>query len=676
MKQRHYLTPIVKFILLAVVFLSASRLCLAIWQWQRLHGVHDWTRLFWGGFRVDISTLCYLLILPAFLYSIFAGSHLAGKIWQYIFRIWLTAGGWLLVYMEVATVPYIQEYDLRPNRIFVEYLIYPKEVLSMLWAGYKPELFIGLTASVLTCIYLWKATGRWFSNLSYPKWRYRPAIAVALVAMGILGARNSLEHRPMNPAMVSFSTDPLVNDLVLNSSYSVIFAITQMENEASAVKMYPPMDRSKVINTIRSQSELASDAFFTDQYPTLAYHQATGTKRKNIVILLLESHGAQFVKSLGGKDLSPNMDTLIHEGWAFTNLYATGTRSVRGIEALTAGFPPTPARSTVKLGKSQTRFFTIADLLKKQGYVTQFIYGGESHFDNMKHFFLGNGFTDIQDRPTFSNPEYVGSWGVSDEDLLKKADEQYTGFTKANKPFFSLVFTSSNHSPFEYPEGRITPANQPAATRENAVKYADYAIGRFFEKARKSTYWDNTIFLVIADHDDRTYGNQMVPVAHFHIPAIITGKDIAPRLDDRLASQLDMPVTLLSLAGISAYTPMIGHDMTQDIPVSKQRAVMQRGRTFAWMDANHDVVVFQPHKPAQTFHFDGRTSTLQKADLPGNIVKTALAFSLWGSIAYQDSFYSQLADYQEKPAPERFAEKYYSPALEIIPGGPMERVIK
>ena len=656
MKKRHYLTPVITFAALAIAFLSFSRFCLSLWQWDRLHGVSDWIRLFSGGFRIDISTLCYLLILPAFLHSVLAGPNPIGKIWQFILRTWLTAGGWFLVYMEAATVPYIHEYDLRPNRIFVEYLVYPKEVFSMLWAGYKPELFIGLAVSVLTGVFMWKATGRWFRNLSYPKWRYRPAIALALAALCFLGARNSLGHRPMNPAMVSFSTDPLVNDLALNSSYSLIFAVTQMENEVSSMKLYPRMDKAKVIDTIRSQSELASDAFFTDQYPTLAYHKATGTTRKNIVILLLESHGAQFVKALGGKDLSPNMDSLVHEGWAFTNLYATGTRSVRGIEAVTAGFPPTPSRSTVKLGKSQTRFFTIADVLKKQGYVTQFIYGGESHFDNMKHFFLGNGFTDIQDRPTFSNPEYVGSWGVSDEDLFKKADQQFTRFAKENKPFFSLVFTSSNHSPFEFPKGRITPVNQPVATRENAVKYADYALGRFFETAKRSTYWDNTVFLVIADHDDRTYGNQIVPVSHFHIPAIITGGGIAPRMDDRLVSQIDMPVTLLSLAGISAYTPMIGHDMTQKIPVLKQRAIMQRDRTFAWMDANHNMVVFQPHKPAQTFHYDGRTNSLHKADLPGDVVNDALAFSLWGSIAYQDNFYSQLINYQEKPAPERFAE--------------------
>ncbi len=649
MNQRNYLTPIIKFTLFSLIFLSASRLGLALWQSSRLHGSNEWIQLFFGGFRVDISTLCYLLILPALLHAVFSGSHLIGRIWQFIFRVWITLGGWLLVYMEVATVPYILEYDLRPNRIFVEYLIYPKEVSSMLWNGYKLELFIGLVVSIITVRFLWKASARWFSDLSYPKWYYRQVVAVILVALGVLGARNSLGHRPMNPAMVAFSTDPLVNDLALNSSYSVIFAMSQMESESSALTMYPKMDTKEVITTIRKQSELDASAYVSDKYPTLAYREASGTKKKNIVILLLESHGAQFVKSLGGKDLSPNIDDLIHTGWAFTNLYATGTRSVRGIEAVTSGFPPTPARAIVKLGKSQNNYFTIADVLEKQGYATQFIYGGESHFDNMKRFFLGNGFNNIQDAESFTNPVYVGSWGASDEDAFNKANEQYTQFTNENKPFFSMVFTTSNHTPYGYPDGRIKHVNEPAATRENAVKYSDYAVGEFFKKAKQSNYWDNTIFLVIADHDARTYGDQIVPIPHFHIPAIITGGGIEPKMDNRLVSQLDMPTTLLSLAGISAYTPMIGYDLTRDLPVEKQRALMQRDKTFALMDENHDVVVFQPQKPAQTFHYDSKSEALNEVKLSPEVVKEAQAYALWGSIMYRNNFYSQLKDYQIKP---------------------------
>ncbi len=155
--------------------------------------------------------------------------------------------------------------------------------------------------------------------------------------------------------------------------------------------------------------------------------------------------------------------------------------------------------------------------------------------------------------------------GASDEDLYQKAHEQFSKLNTSDKPFFSLVFTSSNHSPFEYPDGRITPYNEPKQTRENAAKYSDYALGEFFKQAKQSSYWDDTVFVVVADHDSRAYGSQLVPIDSFHIPAVILGEGIDAKEDSRLASQIDIPPTLLSLIGVDSYNPMIGHDLTQNI---------------------------------------------------------------------------------------------------------------
>ena len=204
----------------------------------------------------------------------------------------------------------------------------------------------------------------------------------------------------------------------------------------------------------------------------------------------------------------------------------------------------------------------------------------------------------------FKKPVFVGSWGASDEDLYIKAHNQFSYLNDQEKPFSSLVFTSSNHTPFDYPDGRIELYNEPKETRENAAKYSDYALGEFFKKAKKSSYWSDTIFLIVADHDSRAYGDQLVPIKHFHIPAVIVGSGINHREDSRLASQIDLPQTLLSLIGIDSENPMIGHDLTQEIKKEKLRAMMQFYKNFAWMDIENNVVILQPEKSPLTFHYN------------------------------------------------------------------------
>jgi phosphoglycerol transferase MdoB-like AlkP superfamily enzyme len=635
--------PLLATFLLCLLVLTASRLGLSIWHAERVTAAHGWLSIFMSGLRIDISSLSYLLILPTLLTCLFAGNSRFGQMWLFLLRIWIVLGLWFVVYMELATPSFILEYDARPNRLFIEYLIYPKEVFGMLWSGYKLELFLGTVVSLLTLKFGWKLSGYLVANLTFARWYWRPVIAVTMVLFAFIGARSSFGHRPLNPAAVAFSTDPLVNDLTLNSAYSMLFAAKQMGSEDNAFDHYGKMAEQDIIQNVRSSMGKNSADFPYPELPTMAAHTASYQgKPKNLVILLQESLGARYVGALGGLPLTPNIDALMQEGWNFTRLYATGTRSVRGIEAMVTGFSPTPARAVVKLGKSQSNFFTIADLLKSKGYHTQFVYGGESHFDNMKSFFLGNGFTDMQDFSTFKNPTFVGSWGASDEDLYQHAHEQFTELNKQDKPFFSLVFTSSNHSPYDYPEDRFTPYNEPAQTRENAAKYSDYALGEFFKQAKSADYWDNTVFIVVADHDSRAYGDQLVPIDHFRIPGVIVGKGIPARVDPRLTSNIDLAPTLLSLIGIDSNNPMIGHDMTEDVEDSKLRAMMQFYKNFAWMDNNNDVVILQSEKQPLGFNYDPKTKQLTNKTIPASIIKMAKANALWGSLAYEKGYYHSL----------------------------------
>jgi phosphoglycerol transferase MdoB-like AlkP superfamily enzyme len=305
---------------------------------------------------------------------------------------------------------------------------------------------------------------------------------------------------------------------------------------------------------------------------------------------------------------------------------------VRGLEAVVAGFPPTVSDAALRLSGAQSNFFTMAQVLKQQGYRSSFIYGGEAHFDNMKSFFLGNGFDDLYDLPTFKNPAFVGTWGASDEDMFNKLHALLDA--KDQQPSFTLAFSVSNHSPWEYPSGRIDPDGDPA-TVENTVRYADWAIGQFFDRARQSHYWDNTVFLIVADHDSRVGGASLVPLRHFHIPALILGADVAARRDDRLISQIDLPTTLLSIMGVHCEHPMIGRDLTKN---GGDRAMMQYQDAYGYLKGDK-LVVLEPYLDASQYRYQA-PETYTPMPLEPDLAREALAHALWPNWAYRNQGYT------------------------------------
>lgn len=636
-QARSVLFPMLFFVALNLIIFSLSRLGLSLWHADRIAAVDGWLPLFLQGIRIDIVSVCYLFGVPALFSVLFYHHNVLGHIWKTILRVWLTVSSVFIIFMEMATPAFIDTYDFRPNRLFIEYLLYPKEVSTMLVNGHLTAVILSLVTTILATVIYWKLSGWATQNLRSPSWKWRPVMALVIIAVSFIGARSTFQHRGINPAMVAFSGDPLVNSLVLNSGYSVLYAAQQLKDEDKSSEQYGKMAVDEMLQIVKQSRGRDVNDYISAQYPTLSRNQATYQgKPKNIVILLMESQGAQFIGTLGGRPISPEFDKLATQGWLFENLYATGTRSVRGIEAVTAGFTPTPARATVKLTKSQNGFFTIADLLGRNGYKTSFIYGGEKHFDNMASYFYGNGFQTIIDEKDYKNPKFQGTWGMSDEDLFDKANDTFTELAKGNQPFFSLVFTSSHHDPFEFPDGKIELFDKDKQTRNNAAKYADYALGYFFKLAQHSNYWKDTIFLVIADHDSRVAGAELVPINHFHIPALILGDGIEPKRDSRLVSQIDMPTTLLSLAGISGDYPMIGYDLTQnDDP---NRAFMQYDQTQAMMKGS-DVIILQPNNAPQGYEYDKLSRKLTPKEQPEAMKKEALAHALLGSYLYKNQLY-------------------------------------
>jgi phosphoglycerol transferase MdoB-like AlkP superfamily enzyme len=629
--------PFISMLLLGVVILSLSRVGLVLWKFDRVHATGELFAVMYQGVRVDIIQLCLIALVPLLLAPILGMKRLF-NVWKWLTYCWVLVAVVLLVFLEAATPGFIMEYDVRPNRIFVEYLKYPHEVMGMLWTGFKIHIFAGVLFTVLAFLGMrywmqpWRSAKSTWSNQRL--WLVWPLVLV-LTAFGI---RSTLGHRPANPALFSITQDSMVNSLILNSGYSVIYAIYSLQHEAKSSEIYGKMDKAEVFKITGAKDT---------ELPTLTTLVPTAKRDKplNLVIILQESLGAGFVESLGGKPVTPNIERLKEEGIWFEQLYATGTRSVRGIEAVVTGFQPTPADSTVKLSLSQKNFFSLASLLEKQGYITEFIYGGESHFDNMRSFFMGNGFQQIVDQKDYKNPVFVGSWGASDEDLLNKTHEQILAHHASGKPFFTLAFSSSNHAPFEFPDGRIELYEQPKATENNAVKYADYAVGEFIKKAKASPYWKDTIFLIVADHDIRVRGETLVPIEHFHIPGLILGADIQPKTVKAIASQIDLPVTVLSIMGVNAQHPMTGQDMSNIPEDYLGRAMMQYNYNFGWMEqtkeANRVVVLREGKVPAHGV-YDTQHKHLNEVPPPADaeqIEQRALANSLLPSLLYTEQRY-------------------------------------
>ncbi|WP_286272058.1 LTA synthase family protein [Thalassotalea hakodatensis] len=651
------LRPFLIYSIVTILVLLLSRLGLTFWQLDRFSDISSVSTLLINGFRIDLSTIGYLCAIPALLHPWLFVTKFK-QWWLVLLKLWFSIAAISVIFFELATPAFINEYGFRPNRLFIEYLAYPDEVTKMLINGHLATLLIVLILLFISSIFIWKALGRILivkSSFTSVNMKSSTLAFLILFLTILLCARGTLGHRPINPALVYFSTDPLINSLTLNSIYSVAYAFKQFGDEKNAAKLYGKMDEKRVIELVKQETNISPNSFVNTKLPSLSKRAPVYQGQpKNLVIILEESLGAQFVSSLGGIPLTPEIDKLNAEGWAFKRLYATGTRSVRGIEAVITGFTPTPSRAVVKLDKSQKDFFTIASLLNNKGYETQFIYGGESHFDNMKSFFLGNGFTDIVDFDDIENPQFVASWGASDEDLFNQADIELTELHNRKQPFFSFIFTSSNHDPFEIPEGVITPIeytdNQlqkydaKELLRHKAIQYADYALGNFIAKAKTQPYWENTIFLVVADHDARAMGSDLVPINNFHIPGVILNSGISPKLDERVVSQIDLGPTLLSLMGVENQSPMLGHDLTN--PDASNRAMMQYAENFAYM-ANDKVVILQPSKAPLSFTYNYAHNALTSSDDNPKLSEIALAHVLWGSLAYEKGWFKLEDNKQE-----------------------------
>jgi phosphoglycerol transferase MdoB-like AlkP superfamily enzyme len=632
------LKPLGIFAALALTVLLASRLGLAWLYADRLPAAGGLPAILLLGLRFDLIIVAYICIVPLLISTLAPGFILRSRAWQSLLVAWFCVWIMLLVFNEAATPAFIAEFGVRPNRQYVEYLDTPGLVLATIWNNNRVSLLVGVFLTVVAGVTKLRLLRRRAAAGTHPAWSRALILLPLLVVLGYT-ARGTIGHRPLSVSNAALSTDATVNDLALNSTYSVAYAIRQLLEEQDTLRGYASLDSNDVVSRVRNGMQLPATGFTDPVHPTRHVLAPTAqlARKPNLVILLQESLGAQYFASLGGQPVAQELEKWRTRSFWFDQLYASGTRSARGIEAVVTGFLPSRTSSIIKLEGAQQNFFTLARALKAEGYHTEFIYGGDASFDNMRRFFLNNGFDRVIDQADLGpTATFTTTWGVSDEDLYARVHQEASEHDRAGQPFFTLVFSTSNHPPYDFPEGRIKLYEEPKLTHRNAARYADFAAAAYLEQAAQSPYWANTVFSLMADHESKSVGEQLVPIFSFHIPAFITGGPIKPRIISRLASQIDLLPTTLSLMGLAVPLPATGIDQSRTDLKGPGKALMQFNDNAAYR-VGDQVAILMAHQPIRQFRIEGD----ELLPVPGDpdFARDALAQTLLPVLAYQGSWY-------------------------------------
>lgn len=578
------------------------------------------------GLWFDAATLGYFLI-PAILYLLLAPRRLT----EHPLHRWLIRGALFLViyallFDGVAEYFFFEEFGTRFNFIAVDYLIYTHEVWGNIRESYPlPAILSGIFAVDLLLVALLRRLIDRAAAVTFAGRRRRLALALATAPVAALLL--------VNISTATISANSYANELATNGIYSLVAAFRN--NELDFKQFYLNRDDRQVMARLRELVQERNNRFSDPNRPGMT-RIITGEgkeQRLNLIVVVEESLSAKFLGAFGSTEgLTPNLDRLATESLLFTHLYATGTRTVRGLEAITLSIPPLPGTSLVKRPGNEN-FFSWGSVMRSKGYDTRYIYAGFGYFDNMNYFFANNGF-DIVDRNSFSKDEitFANVWGVCDEDLYHKVIKEAGKSYAAGRPFFSMVMTTSNHRPFTYPAGRI---DIPSKTgREGGVKYADYAIGRFIAEAKREPWFNDTVFVFVADHCDGSAGKTELPVKKYEIPLLVySPQHVKPGRVDRLASQIDIAPTILGLLNFSYRTDFLGHDLLKaDNRVD--RAFISTYQKLGYIEDDR-LVVLGPQRQAAMYRFDRASGEARPVPLEEHYLMDMLAYYQGASYLYK-----------------------------------------
>ncbi len=605
------------------------------WQFGRTADVNaeQLTLAIGAGLINDTIQLLYLL-LPYALYLLLPSPRWHQRPFGRVLRF---AGFALfcfgLIYLMATEYFFFEEFDARFNLVAVSYLIYPTEVIGNIRDTY-PVGTVVLIAAALALLITTSLNGRLqvrsAGNLS---WRQRGAAAglwILIVAITALS---------FSTRTLALSSNRVANEIAINGISSLFEAFRTSEIDYH--HYYRSLDSQVAFNGAVAALQTPDSKFvaLAQQRLTRAMPaHSTGLGKLNVVVLVEESFGAEFSGAYGAADSdTPYFDALAKQGLLFSNTYASGTRTARGLEAITASFPPIPSESILHRPGNEN-IATWGSVMAAQGYHTSFLYGGYGYFDNMNYFYGNNGF-EVVDRKDIDNPKFANIWGVSDEDLFDKLlshldqrDDVHPGV-----PNFTMVMSTSNHKPFTFPEG-IPGIPASGGGRHAGVKYADYAIGKFIESARTHSWFNDTVFVIVADHGARVYGKTEIPLKTYRIPLLIYAPaHIQPQVIDTLTGQIDIAPTVLGLLGFAYEAPFFGQDV---LHAGNQPRV-------ALFSHNHDVAAYRDGKlvvlglnqSLKTLQYDVTNDSYAPAADDPTLTDLAIAYFQTGYELFQQKRY-------------------------------------
>jgi phosphoglycerol transferase MdoB-like AlkP superfamily enzyme len=511
-----------------------------------------------GAERDLFVATCLLTFLYAYMWLV------PERVWSRPWHralFWSTGGIGIFFFLFLLAVEYFffEEFKSRFNTVAVDYLIYPHEVFVNIWQSYHTGIIIAMCAAA-SGAWLWVAS-RQFS----PMWNSPVPRRLHLASLGGCLAVALLCSLGIGLRSPHVSSNRTLNEIANDGPLSFVAAFWTHQLDYSA--FYHTLSDAEAYQRARRLLS-APNSHFLDPSRSIRREVDGDPNRPklNLVVILEESLGSPFWGCLGASpSLTPNMDSLTtREGLLFANIYASGNRTVRGMEGVLSSFPPLPGDSIVKRHLTDN-VETLARVLRRDGYTNLFLYGGRGVFDSMRSYAVRNGYDRFVEQSDFKHPSFSTIWGVCDEDLFARGIEEFRELSHAGRPFFATLLTVSNHRPYTFPPHRIPDV---PGSRESVVKYADFALGQFFDQARREDFWTNTLFAVVADHGARVYGKQTIPIKSYEIPFVVLGPAgvKAPARIDQLGCSLDVSPTLLGLIGRPYETTFFGRDLLHSSP--------------------------------------------------------------------------------------------------------------